>query len=418
MQSQATVTEYTIYRKTYNQMENNGKIKGKPVNKNAPKKKNDGSLSQKTIRKGLTIAVSIFAFLLIVSIVLIFVVSKKIESLTGADAQIKLSAQGGFNCEYSEAQKLYPYGDGVIKVTSERIAYLNLSGNEIFSQTVSYKNPQCVTFGEHVAVFDRDGYNFTVLDKNGFWYSKPTKNPVKSVQMSESGFIAVISGNSESFGEVTLFDRQGNQLAEWASYNSGFPVCCAFNADSSLIAVSTINTSGAVIIPYIRVFSIEKTDKGYDVDDNAVYTTDDSVIFASLCYIGNKLCCFTSNSLYEVKDNSLTQINFDFSAISYVKKVNNNLFITYSDGISQLSKLAVINSSDNVIYNSNIGTNIICVAQTTGYYAISVDRRIFIYNTSGVIVNDLAVDEDIIRMNFISGNKLCVVSTSGVHTVT
>ena len=110
-------------------------------------------------------------------------------------------------------------------------------------------------------------------------------------------------------------------------------------------------------------------------------------------------------------------MNFDFSAISYVKNVNGNLFVTYSDGLSQLSRLAIINSNDSIIYNSNIGTNIVSVTQTKGYYAISVDRRVFIYNTNGVIINDYSVDEDIIRMNFISGNKLCVVSTSGVHTI-
>ena len=181
--------------------------------------------------------------------------------------------------------------------------------------------------------------------------------------------------------------------------------------------MSTINTSGAVIVPYIRVFSIYKNDKGYEVFDNAVYTTDDSVIFASLCYIGNKLCCFTSNSLYEVKDNNLAKMNIDFSAISYVKTVNGNLFVTYSDGISQLNKLAVIDSKDNLLYNSNIGTNIICVAQNKTSYAISVDKRVFIINSNGVITNDYSVDEDIIRMNFISGNKLCVVSASGVHTI-
>ena len=398
-------------------MENKAKAKDKQNKSNNTKPSGEVTYSQKAIRKGLTIAVTIFASLLIISIALIFVVSKKIDSMAGADAQIKLSAQGGFNCEYSEAQKLYPYGDGVIKVTSERIAYLTLSGSEVFSQTISYQNPQCVIFGDFVTVFDRDGYSFTVLDKNGVWYTKPMADPVKSVQMSEDGFIAVISGNDDTFGEVSIFDEKGNELAVWTSYNSGFPICCAFNKDSSLLAVSTINTSGAVIVPYIRVFSITNTDKGYEVEDHAVYTTDDSVIFASICFVGNKLCCFTSNALYEVKDNTLTQMNFDFSAIGYVKNVSGNLFVTYSDGINQLNKLAIINSNDSVIYNSNIGSNIICVAQNDSYYAISVDRRVFIYNTSGIIIDDFAVDEDIIRMNFISGNKLCVVSTSGVHTI-
>ena len=387
----------------------------KPKNK-APENKK-GTVSQATIRKTLTITVVIFTLILIASIALIFVVSKKIESRAGADAQIRLSAQGGFSCEYSEAQKLYPFGDGVIKVTSERIAYLNLSGNEIYSQFISYKNPQCVVFGDYVSVFDRDGYNFTVLNRDGVLFSKPTQNAVKSVQMSEKGFIAVISGGTDSFGDVSLFDNEGNQIAVWTSYNSGFPICCAFNSDSSLLAVSTINTSGAVIKPYVRVFSIAKNEKGYQCSDNAVYTTDDSVIFATICYVGNKLCCFTTNSLYEIKDNSLSRMNYDFSAISYVKNVNGNLFVTYSDGISQLSSLAIINSNDAIIYNSNIGTNIISVAQTKGFYAISVDRRIFIFNTSGVITNDYSIDEDIIRLNFISGNKLCVVSTNGVHTI-
>ncbi len=401
-------------------MENNKvqDIKNKPdPSKKKDEKKGEKTYSQDAIRKGLTIAVTIFAVLLIVSIALIFVVSKKIESMAGADAQIKLSAQGGFTCEYSEAQKLYPYGDGVIKVTSERIAYLNLSGSEIFSQTISYQNPQCVTFGDYVAVFDRDGYNFTVLDQNGVWYSKPTANPVKSVQMSDDGFIAVICGSSESFGDVGVYDKSGNEIATWTSYNSGFPICCAFNADSTLLAVSTINTSGAVIVPFVRVFSINHTNKGYEVSDYAVYTTEDNVIFASICYVGQKLCCFTSNALYEVKDDTLSQMNYDFSAIGFVKNVNGNLFVTYADGISQLNKLAVINSHDTIIYNSNIGSTIVCVAQNDSLYAISVDKRVFIYNTSGVIISDFSVDEDIIRMNFISGNKLCVVSTGGVHTI-
>lgn len=208
-------------------------IKEKKVKEKPAAEKKDGSISQSVIRKGLTIAVMIFATLLIISIALIFVVSKKIDSMAGADAQIKLSAQGGFTCEYSEAQKLYPYGDGVIKVTSERIAYLNLSGSEIFSHTVSYQNPQCVTFGDFVTVFDRDGYSFTVLDKDGVWYSKPTTNPIKAVQMSDDGFTAVISGNNDSFGDVSLYDKDGNQIAVWTSYNSGFPVCCAFNQNST-----------------------------------------------------------------------------------------------------------------------------------------------------------------------------------------
>ena len=67
--------------------------------------------------KDLTIAVCVLAAVLVISLVLIFVVSQRIDSLAGADKQIKLSGQSGFSCEYSEAQKLYPFSEGVLKVT-------------------------------------------------------------------------------------------------------------------------------------------------------------------------------------------------------------------------------------------------------------------------------------------------------------
>ncbi len=338
--------------------------------------------------------------------------------MEGADSQIKLAAQGGFNCEYSEAQKLYPYGEGVVKVTNERVAYLTLSGTEIYNVQVSYSNPQCVIYGDYVAVFDLNGYSFTLMTREKALYTAHTTNQIKALTISPKGYIAIITGSDESNGDVVLYDENGKAQYQWSSYNSGFPVSCCFDSESTKLAVSTVNTSGAVIVPYVRVFAISRGNSSLEMADSAMYTVEGNVLFMSMFYSGDKLYCFTSNSMYEVKEGKLVQINYDFSAIGYVNLVDNRLFITYSDGVSQLGKLAVLNGSESVIYNSEIGTKISAVAVSGKLYAISVDRRIFVFDSSGAILNDFAVDEDIIRLNFIAGNKLCVVSASGVHTVT
>lgn len=382
----------------------------KVTDKKTPKKSNPG--------RGLTLAVMIFAVLLAGSIILIFFVSRKIDSMEGADSQIKLAAQGGFNCEYSEAQKLYPYGEGVVKVTNERIAYLTLSGTEIYTVAVSYTNPQCVVFGDYVAVFDLNGYSFTIMTREKPLYTTPTKNQIKALTISKKGYVAIITGSDESNGDVLLYDENGKAQYQWSSYNSGFPVSFCFDNDSTKLAVSTVNTGGAVVVPYVRVFAISKGNSSLEMADSAMYTIDGNIMFMSMFYSGDKLFCFTGNSMYEVKDGKLVQINYDFSAIGYVNLVDGKLFITYSDGVSQLNKLAILNGSESVIYNSEIGTKISSVAVSGKLYAISVDRRIFVFDSTGAIINDFAVDEDIIRVNFIAGNKLCVVSASGVHTVT
>jgi hypothetical protein len=82
-----------------------------------------------------------------------------------------------------------------------------------------------------------------------------------------------------------------------------------------------------------------------------------------------------------------------------------------------MNKLIVFDKSQQIIYDSDIGSNVNSVCNNKSYYAISVDKRIFVYNQSGSVIADISVDEDILRMNFISGNELCVVSTGGVHTI-
>ena len=371
-----------------------------------------------TAGKGLLTAVLVFSGLLIVSLVLIFMLSNKINSMEGADSQIKLAAQGGFNCEYSEAQKLYPYGEGVVKVTNDRIAYLTLSGTEIYTVAVSYSNPQCVVFGDYVAVFDLNGYSFTLMNRDKALYTAHTTNQIKSLSVSKKGYVAIVTGSDESNGDVYLYDELGKAQYQWSSYNSGFPVSCCFDGESTKLAVSTVNTNGAVVVPYVRVFAISRGNSSLEMADSAMYTVEGNVIFMTMYYSGDKLYCFTGNSMYEVVGGKLVQINYDFSAIGYVNLVDNKLFITYSDGVSQLSKLAVLNGSESVIYNSDIGTKISAVAVSGKLYAISVDRRIFVFDSTGSILNDFAVDEDVIRINFLAGNKLCVVSASGVHTIT
>ena len=112
----------------------------------------------------------------------------------------------------------------------------------------------------------------------------------------------------------------------------------------------------------------------------------------------------------------MSKIDFDFSSINRVTLVGDKMYIVYSDGISQLNKLAIIDGNNTVLYKSDIGSEVNAVCTNGDLYAISVDKRIFIYRGS-TLTDDISVDEDILRMGFISGDKLCVVSSGGVHTV-
>ncbi|MBP5262149.1 MAG: hypothetical protein J6Z43_08500 [Clostridiales bacterium] len=367
--------------------------------------------------KSITAIVMVFAFLFIVSMVLLFFVIKHESSMSGAEQQIRLSAQGGFNCEYSEAQKLYPFGEGVMKVTNERIAFLTLSGNEKYSVSVNYRNPSCITYEDKCLVFDVDGYSFTFLNTENVVYTMPTTNQIKGAAISPDGFAAVVTSDDKSYGNVYLYDNTGNVISEWSSYNSGYPLACCFKSDNSQMAVTTLNTVGAVAVPYIRVFDIIKTERGYTVEDNSFYTTDSSDILATCFFLEDNLYSFSSTKLFKVQNDSLGQVPLDFDVANYSIRCGDHIFLVYSTGVDQMNKLAIIDHNDKVVYSSDIGSQVHCVCAGNGLFAISVDNRIFVYNQSGNVVGDISVDEDILRMGFITNSSLCVVSTGGVHTI-
>ena len=318
---------------------------------------------------------------------------------------------------HSEAQKLFPFGDGVVKVTGERVAYLTLSGNEIFSSIVDYRNPSCITSDNYCLVFDLDGYSFTFLGKESVLYSHPTSFQIKGGAISDSGFAAILTSDDNSYGNVYLYDPEGNVISEWSSYNSGYPIACCFNSDTTKMAITTINTVGAVPVPYIRIFNIVATDRGYTVEDNAFYTTDNNDILATCFFIDDALYAFSSTRLYKVNGDVLAPVDLNFSVANFSLLVGDRIFLVYADGVEQMNKLAIVDSKEKILYTSDIGSQVHCVCSGKGLFAISVDTRIFVYNEGGTLIGDVQVDEDILRMGFISGNDLCVVSTGGVHTI-
>ncbi len=367
--------------------------------------------------RSLKILIGIFALVLVLFGVLLYFTAKKESALKGADQAIRLSAQGGFDCEYAEAQKLYAFGEGVLKVTEDRTAYLTLSGNEVYSKNIKYTNPQCYIRDGKAVVFDYNGYAFMVLDKDQVVFEKPTENKVKGAKLSDNGKCAIITDSDEGYGKVTIYDEKGSFIAAWESSDSGYPIDVTFSKDDSFFAISTVNTMGAVNRPYIRLFAIVDTGTKFSASDYGLYTSDDAQLFGSVVYGGNRLFTFTANKIFTLENDKLVALSGEYGAINYVNSVDDMLFMIYSDGINQKNSLAIINSKGETIYDSLIGSSVNAVSVKDDKYAVSVDNRIYIFKSNGNVISDISVDEEVLRIGFIENDKLVVISTGGVHTI-
>ena len=373
--------------------------------------------SKNSIDRKLKYTIIGFSALLVIAVVLLIIVSRTEEANRGSERFIRLSGQSGFNCEYAEAQKLYAFGDGVLKVTKERVAYLTLSGNEVFSVSVSYNNPQCYIRDRNCVVFDSDGYGFVLLNTDKVLYEKPTENKIQSAVLSDSGLCAVITESPDAYGEVILYNTDGSQISRWSSYNSGYPICGSFSDNDQYFALTTLNTTGAVYRAYVRVFSLIEDNDSITASDYAVFSIDETSILSYAEYIGSNFFCFSNDMIYTIQNDQLVPLRESFGTINYVRIVDDVIFVVYSDGVNQLNKLMILNTSGGVIYDSEVGSDVKAIASNNDLYALSIDDRILIFDSKGDVISDISVDEDIIRIGFTGNNRLVIVSTGGVHTV-
>ena len=376
------------------------------------------SKSNSTIYKSLTITVMLFVVLLVISIVLLFLVINREDALKGADRAIRLSAQGGFDCEYAEAQKLFPFEEGVLKVLNDRVAYLTLSGNEVYSNTVNYQNPICSVNNDHAIVCDMDGYTFSMYTQDHQVFVLSTTEKIKAVSIASDGKCAIICDSEDAFGQVTIYDENGVFIASWISYDSGYPLAAVFNSDSSKVMVSAVNTDGATYESYIKVFSIVYEGSKYTASDYSMYIIPEDTIVSALCYCGEAMYAFSSSSIYTLSGESFAPLTLDIGSVNYEAVVGDNLFIIYSDGVDQMNKLAILDSSNQIVYNSPVGSVVNAYCYNDSYFALSIDRRIYVFDATGKVVADISVDEDVLRLGYIENDRLVVVSTGGVHSIT
>ena len=147
-----------------------------------------------------------------------------------------------------------------------------------------------------------------------------------------------------------------------------------------------------------------------------MYSVDESEVLSTLCFIKDRFLTFSSDSAYSVSDEGVSKLELEFGSFSYCFTVANNLFIIYSDGVGRVNKLAVIDSNNNIVYDSLLGSTVNAYGIGTDRAVISVDRRIFVFGNDGNVISDISVDEDVLKVGFIGSDKILVVSTSGVHT--
>ena len=371
-------------------------------------------------RRSLLPLLIIFILLLMAaSGVLVYLVRNHLGAATGVDTTTRLSAQSGFSCEYSEAQKLYPFSEGVLKVTATRVAYLSMTGTEIYGVDIKMDKPFCVIQGDHALIADSGGYFCMLLDAKGEIYQKQMTGAISFGALSSDGYAGLIMEQQDTKGAVYLLDAQGNFLAQWNSVESGYPVSISFSPDKSVVDIALVDTDGSSMQPRLKKIGLPTGSQDKKPKDLALYTPDVSSILSNISYIGkdktvlagiSDLLCFSGDSIQTIS--SYGQI---FSVFSSGDGVN----VIYSDGIGQEVRMEYLGSGFVRGSSVVLGNNFIEARTKDGSVIIAVDDKIIQVNAVTLETEkSVKVDQEILKIGYLDENTVIVVTADSVRELT
>lgn len=216
---------------------------------------------QKRNRIGLIVLVLLAAVLMIASIILVARFPEE-DIWSQNTSEINNPSKSGFACDAVEAQKLYPMGDGLVKLNHDRISYLDLKGNEVFGESVEMEAPFCKISSNRALVGDTNGFQYLVLDKEKIIYIASAKSTIDNGSINEDGYVALVMDEPGVKGVSSIFKPDGSGLFTWQSAESGYILSTQINPDSKLVDILLINTDGATIQPILKRFAINGEAEG------------------------------------------------------------------------------------------------------------------------------------------------------------
>jgi hypothetical protein len=360
---------------------------------------------------GLIVLVTLAFSIMVVSVILAIKFPVDDSWKNPNDTDINNPALSGFVCDATEAQMLYPMGNGLVKVSRNRISYLNLKGTEIFGEIVNMESPICRISEDKALIADTNGVTYMALDTTHVLFSSTAQNTLDYGSINKDGNIVLLMDEPGVKGVARVLKADGQGLFAWKSAQSGYILAGQVSPDSKYTDISIINTDGAATQPIFKRFGM----KGEAV---AQYMPKTEEIMPVIIYDSdnNPVICGQSNVV--AYDNTKEKYHLTFSKIYTVASSNRGIVLVAKRNSNEIPKLYLIDIDGEIsggialseeVTPIAVNGDIAIVGSGNSVVSVSLDKMKEISRTP--------VSATTVRVAFsTSSNRAIVVARDGVTT--
>lgn len=235
---------------------------------------------------------------LIIGFVLIFIYRDELggQGLGTASGSGEATDYGEpFTYETGSMQVYSAAGDSLAVASTGGIQLMDPSGRIVMRQIISMGAPAISACKKYAAFFDVGGTQLRVADISGELHKLDTENPIISVTMNSSGYMAVITQEPGYKGEIIVYNSDVNPIYKWSSGSKTILKACVAE-DNKTMAVLGIDGQWGYVDTYsLTVDSTEPEDSFYASEElffDIRYLSSGNIITISedrLIILGNSL---------------------------------------------------------------------------------------------------------------------------------
>ena len=260
-------------------------------------------------------------------------------------------------------------GDSLMTATTTSVRVFDAKGEAVLDKSCNFKYPTMSENADNAVVYDIGGTNVVYLDGSEL----NAKNNIISVNLSQSGHLALCTEEAGYKGYVTVYSADKTEVYKWLSADN-WVVKAAVSPEGTRLAVLVSGENGSIV----KFFKLDST------DEQGSFAADQAV-FNDICWLGERVCCIASDRLYFCSDTGKAEgeYSFDGNFLDMFAVCGDNIVLELrAHSYGGAGTLVSIDSSANLVGTAKPGAEIETFDFSNGKLLCLTQNKLLCYDDS------------------------------------
>lgn len=311
------------------------------------------------------------------------------------------------------------YKEYIVRCTNDSIKYYSKDGTEVFTKSISLKNPIVRTNGKELLIADISSKDiFVFKDKEIKWNAK-VDGTITNAEIDSQGHVSVVHDAKGYKSALTVFNAQGGPFFT-RNIADGIAVGASVSPKGQHVTTAILDTTGIDSMSQIEVTNILGKPTGEKV-------TGIEDLLYNILYMDQELAiCVGSKDIVGIDGQNRVKWHTtqDEYRIASAEKQDgkNALIVTVSNEKSLLlsdfkSKILRINTDGKTSEVYSVNSYIKNISCNDGVIGVNLGNEVIFISSSGQKLGSYTPKNDVNQVNILSSNEAAVITKTAVEII-